>query len=160
MNQITLISLIVCLSIIAYQDFKERKVSVLLFVLATVFGCSLFYINTYLHFLFINIGLNMLVVAIIIFVLYGYARFKMKKKLTETIGIGDLFFFFLLAFSFSTITFLVLFSTSLFFSLFLYLILKPDLKDKTVPLAGLQALFLGIVLAINELFTIINLYAI
>ncbi len=160
MNQIILLLLIVCLSAIAYQDFKEREVSVFLFVLAVFFGISLFYLNAYMNFLLMNAGVNIFVITIIASVLYIYARFKMKKNLTETIGIGDLFFFFFLALSFPTMTFLVLFSTSLFFSLFLFLILKPNLKDKTVPLAGLQSLFLGIVLVINGLFNIINLYAI
>lgn len=160
MNQIILLLLIVCLSAVAYQDFKEREVLVFLFVLAAFLGSSLFYLNVYMYFLLMNVGVNIVVITIIASVLYVYARFKMKKKLIETIGIGDLFFFFFLALSFPTMTFLVLFSTSLFFSLFLFLILKPSLKDKTVPLAGLQSLFLGIVLIINGLFNVINLYAI
>jgi len=83
----------------------------------------------------------------------------MKKTINEGIGLGDILFFIALAVSFPIITFLILFSLSLLFSLLLFVILKPSLKQKIAPLAGLQALFLFIILFINLTFNFVNLYA-
>ncbi|TCI85575.1 hypothetical protein [Tenacibaculum sp. M341] len=157
---IVFILLLINLSVITYQDFKERQVVVLLFVSAILLGLGLFALNANITLLLVSIKVNLLVILAVFLTLYVYAKFKMKMKLSETIGLGDAFFFIFLACSFPIITFLTLFSTSLIFSLILFLILKSGLKDKTVPLAGLQSLFVAIVLLINKLFDVINLYAI
>lgn len=83
----------------------------------------------------------------------------MKRSFFKTIGLGDLFFFLILATSFPTISFLVILSLSFIFSLLFFITLKPILKKKTVPLAGLQALFLMLILITNVIFKIVNLYA-
>ena len=84
----------------------------------------------------------------------------MKKKFKEAIGIGDVCFFVIMAMSFPTLTFSILFSASLIFATLLFLILKPKMNIKTVPLAGLQALFLLLVNTFNMMFNFVNLYTI
>ena len=54
---------------------------------------------------------------------------------------------------------LVLFATSLLFSFVIAVLFKKTLK-KFIPLAGLQALYIGLTLASNQLFHIINLYTV
>ncbi len=145
---------------IFYFDLKERQVYILLFLFIIGLGGFLFYRNTTIELYSISIATNIICLLLIGIVLWGYSKFKMKISLYDGIGIGDFLFFLFMAVSFPTNVFLVLFSFSLIFSLILFMILKPKLKHKTVPLAGLQALFLFILLFINLIFDLLNLYAI
>jgi hypothetical protein len=72
---------------------------------------------------------------------------------------GDLFFFILLAVSLPILSFLILFVFSLIFSLLIFILLKNTFKEKTVPLAGLQSLFLSLVLIANKFLITIDIYA-
>lgn len=151
--------LFICvLGCILYQDFRYRRVTLLFFIIAIVLGFFLYLERTSFQFLLINVTINSVFLFFIFCFLLLYSNLVLKKRLKYSIGFGDFLFFFLLAVSFSTIVFLVLFSVSLIFSLFLFLVLKKNLKNKTVPLAGFQSLFLILVLILNELFSICNLY--
>jgi len=154
------IILFIALFLIVIQDFKERQVYLWLFFLTGTTMALLHLNNSMIQPFLLNIGINLLVIFIIISVLYFYATMKMKKSLQHTLGLGDILFFMVLAIGFSTGTFLVLFTFSLIFSLLFFLAIKSNLKYKTVPLAGLQALFIGLVYIANWTFKITNLYAI
>ena len=154
------ILLFVALFFIVIQDFKERQVYLWLFLVTGITMALLQLHDSMIQIFLINISINLLIIFIIIAVLYFYATIKMKKDLQQTLGLGDILFFMVLAIGFSTGTFLVLFTFSLIFSLVFYLAAKSNLKYKTVPLAGLQALFIGIVFLVNWAFNFINLYAI
>lgn len=150
---------LILLLIIFYQDYKERKVSAWALITIILLGGAIYYIKTLPSLYLLNISTNIGFIFIIVSVLYLYSKFKMKKTINEGIGLGDILFFIALAVSFPIITFLILFSLSLLFSLLLFVILKPSLKQKIAPLAGLQALFLFIILFINLTFNFVNLYA-
>lgn len=152
-------SFITTLLIIAFQDFKERKVTILLLILGVILGGLLFYQKTLPELFLLSIILNFTFLGLLTVILFFYSRLVLKKELLKSIGLGDFLFLGILAISFPTITFLILFSTSLIFSLVLFLFLKPKLQDKTVPLAGFQAFFLAIVLLINKIFSFVDLYA-
>ncbi|MDG2194279.1 MAG: hypothetical protein P8K77_05400 [Polaribacter sp.] len=148
------------LGIISYQDLKERKVTVLLFLLLALVGGYLFYTAQVFEVFLINTSINISFIVMLFFLVLLYVKVKMNVKISEAMGLGDVLFFLVLAISFPTVTFLVLFSCSLFFSLLLFLVVKPMLKIKTVPLAGFQALFLSLVILLNWIFNFVNLYAI
>ena len=131
-----------------------------LFVLSAFLGGSIYYLNSILPVFLINIGVNLIFILLLFFILKLYCKYKLKKNIFEAIGLGDFLFFIVLAVSFPIVSFFVLFSISLIFSLVLYLVLKPILKQKTIPLAGFQALFLVIILGLNLALNIINLYII
>lgn len=152
--------LLIALFSVAYQDFRERRVDFLLFVLVGL-------VLGYIHFLkatpivFITtVAINISFVLLLLLILNVYTRLKMKKKLRETFGLGDALFFIGFALGFPTATFLILFCFSLFFSMLLFLVLKKKLKVKTVPLAGFQAFFLTIVLVGNTFFQFVTLYTV
>jgi len=145
---------------ITLQDFKERKVYVWLFIFSGVLlGVLHFYEVFYEQFILTAI-INCSIVFILIFILFIYSTIILKKAFKNTFGLGDFLFFIVLAIGFPTTTFLVLFSFSLLFSLLLYFILKNRLKHKTVPLAGLQALFVCLIFIANWVFNFSNLYII
>ena len=151
---------LVILILIFLQDLKERKVYLWLLIVAFILSGYLFYQQTILQLYLLHISTNALVFLMLILVLFLYSKFKMKLKLSDALGFGDILFFLVFVFGFPVETFLLLFVSSLVFSLILYQVLKPKLSKKTIPLAGLQALFLFLILFINLAFNIVNLYSI
>ena len=143
-----------------YQDMRERKVYLFLFLLGIFFGSLIYYQYSFIEVFLVNIGINTVIISAVYLILFVYTKIILRKKLLEAIGFGDFLFFILLAVSFPTIAFLLLFSTSLIFSLLLFLILKSSFTVKTIPLAGLQAFFLSLVLILNWFFNFVNMYAI
>lgn len=148
------------LGILFYQDMKDRKVYLWLLVSGIFIGgfIHLQYQN-FIVFFATTCG-NLLFITILFALLWLYAKLKLKKKIFEVFGAGDLLFFILLAVSLPTVSFLIVFVFSLLFSLLIFLLLKQRFTSKTVPLAGLQSLFLGLVLIANKVLVSVNLYAI
>ena len=142
-----------------YEDIKDRKVTFIVLVILLLLGGFIHSQHQNLWVFFLSSLLNLSIVLTIILVLYVYANFKLKTSLSKVFGLGDAFFFIVMAVSFPTATFLVLFATSLLFSFVIAVLFKKTLK-KFIPLAGLQALYIGLALASNQLFHIINLYAV
>ena len=142
-----------------YEDIKDRKVTFIVLVILLLLGGFIHSQHQNLWVFFLSSLLNLSIVLTIIMVLYVYANFKLKTSLSKVFGLGDALFFIVMAVSFPTATFLVLFATSLLFSFVIAVLFKKTLK-KFIPLAGLQALYIGLALASNQLFHIINLYAV
>mgnify|MGYP000412748801 CR=1 FL=1 len=151
--------LILLLGILFYQDIKERKVSIWILITGILIGGCIHYLWQQPIVFLLNIGINISFIVVILGVLWGYAKFKLKKKIFDVFGEGDLLFFVLLAVSLPILSFLMVFVFSLIFSLVIFLLLKKRFTEKTVPLAGLQSLFLGLVLIANRLFSSIDIYA-
>lgn len=152
------IALLLLLFYVFYQDVKERKVTLLLFILLFVIGGFLNWKQQVFEVFTINSIINIITICMVMLILYLYSKFKMKIELFHGFGLGDLLFFLFMAISFPTLSFLVLFSTSLIFSFIISIVFRKRLKE-LVPLAGLQALFLGLIIGANQIFNITNLYA-
>jgi hypothetical protein len=159
MSVIIKLLLIIVLIAICYQDFKERQVYLVLLILSGISMGFLYLSSSDPIIFFWNIAMNISVIFIIYSILFFYSLWRFKKHLSQMFGSGDLLFFIILAIGFSTATFLVLFSLSLIFSLAIYKTIKSNLTIKTVPLAGLQALFISLIYTFNWIFQITNLYA-
>lgn len=142
-----------------YEDLKDRKVTLIVLVILMLLGGFIHSQHQYVWVFLLSSLLNLSIILTIILVLYVYANFKLKTSLSEGFGLGDALFFIVMAVSFPTATFLVLFPTSLLFSFVIAVLFKKRLK-KLIPLAGLQALYLGLALGSNQWFHIINLYAV
>lgn len=140
---------ILLLGVLFVQDFKERKVSLILLVLAILLGGAMHVQQQDSGIFLVAIFVNLLIVFTVFLMVSMYAKIKMKQPIFNVFGIGDLLFFMLLAVSFPTLSFLVIFVFSLIFSWSIFMLIKQYLKEKTVPLAGLQSLFLLLVLIIN-----------
>jgi len=102
--------------------------------------------------------MNITFIALVFGVLCLYTKIILQNNIFQVFGMGDLLFFILLAVSLPLVSFLMVFIFSLLFSLLIFILVKRKLKDKTVPLAGLQSLFLILVLLANKLIPKIELY--
>lgn len=141
-----------------YQDLKERKVTILLLLLLLALGGFLHSQFHMFEIFMIHIGINIAVIGFILLILWLYTRWVMKKRLFEAFGLGDLVFFLILAVSFPIPTFLIVFSSSLVFAFIIFMVLKPSLKEQTIPLAGFQALFVLLMMTSNLIFNFTDLY--
>ena len=142
-----------------YEDIKDRTVTFVVLITLLLLGGFIHSQHQYIWVFFLSSLLNLSIILTIILILYAYANYKLKTTLSTVFGLGDTIFFIVMAVSFPTATFLVLFATSLLFSFVIAVLFKKRLK-KLIPLAGLQALYVGLTLAINQWFHIINLYAV
>jgi len=147
-----------CLIAIIAQDFRERSVYAWLFICVGILLSLFYFFETSTFMYLLNIGINIGTLIIILSILHLYAIFKIGQPLSQVLGLGDILFFIVIAVGFPIPIFYVLFSFSLIFGLFLFLLLKPKLKEKNVPLAGLQALFFTLILSLNWTFKFTNLY--
>lgn len=130
------------LGLILFQDVKERQVYWFLFPIVALCSGTLFYSKTLSELFFIAVIMNMIFVSTLLLIVVLYSKITLKKPFKNTFGSGDVLFFFAIAWSFSTISFIVIFTSALIFSLMLHLILKN--KTPTVPLAGYMSLFFGL----------------
>lgn len=143
---------------ISYQDFKDRLVSIFLLLSGIILGGWIHFLNQNIWSFFTNISFNLLVIIIVFSILFLYAKYKMKQDVFETFGQGDLLFFLLIAMSFPIVSFLMIFVFSMVFSLLIYIFIKNNLKERTVPLAGLQSVFLVICILANLAVPSVQLY--
>lgn len=159
MNLFLEIVFLLVLGTLFYQDLKERKVSLLVLIIGLFLGAMIHYSYQQKIVFISNIGINIFFITLIFGTLWLYAKLKLKKRIFDVFGQGDLLFFILMAVSLPIVSFLIVFVFSLLFSTIVFIAIKGRFTNKTVPLAGLQSLFLGLVLIANKCFTTIDLYA-
>ncbi|MFC5048365.1 hypothetical protein ACFSTE_13510 [Aquimarina hainanensis] len=134
------------LGVIAYQDFKDRKVyGFVFFVLIGLLGVLHFQNVNHINFLY-AVLINLGVLIVIIGTLYVYNLIRIQRPFFEEVfGLGDLLFFLVLGVSFPTITFIILLVFSLLFSVVTWFVVKKRAKHNTIPLAGYMSVFLGVI---------------
>jgi hypothetical protein len=158
------ILLILVLLFICYQDYKDRLVYWLLYPIVGVlgFGIQIAYLDYKI--IILNSLINLIFITILLFITYIYTTFILKKQwLNQSIGSGDILLFIFLSFTFSFISFIILLTFSLVFSLLLHT-LSPILRSYnkaciTVPLAGYIALFFSVVYMASLFFNSNYLFA-
>lgn len=123
------------------QDMKARQVHWFLFPAIAILGGVLFYDNTLKELFMMSVLLNVSFVLILLFIVFIYAHLKIKTSPLKTIGLGDVLLFVGLSLSFSSVSFIIIFVSSLVFSILLHVMVIRKSQFKTVPLAGYMSLF-------------------
>lgn len=159
MSLVITILLVLTFTFILYQDVKDRNVYWFLYPLIGIFCFILSSFEIGIKNTTTNTLINISIVLLILGISKIYVTIKIKKTfINEVIGLGDILFFVFISCSFATITFIILFTFSLIFSLLLYLILDKK-QNKTVPLAGYMSLFYLLIYTIVYLLNFKILYA-
>ena len=135
--------------VIAYEDFRERAVLWIVFPVLGICLGLLHLLHTTSESFFLFGLINTLLVSGILLILFLYTKHVAKKQfLNASLGLGDILFFYVMAIGFPTFTFVVLFASSILFSLLFFGLSKRLKKQGTVPLAGLMGIFLiGVITA-------------
>ena len=148
---------ITLLSIIFYQDLKYKAVTWILFpAIAIVFVTYNFYSNNVSD-VFYNSGINIVFVLLQLLILTLYFSLKARKIVNiaqKSLGWGDILFLISVCFLLPPNTFF------LFYILSLILIVLKEIISRIVfakysekiPLAGLQALLLAILIIFQQIF--------
>ena len=141
MTVIFLIILGLFSSIIFYQDYKTRSVVWPLFPCVLILGAFYsFYYTESLQKFVLNTGLNIgffLLQIVLLKIVFGF-----KRIINHKLGIGDILFILCCCFFFSPLNFLVFYILSLLFSLCVYFLWLNKSQKDSIPLAGIQAVFL------------------
>lgn len=139
--------LLLCLIVIFIQDWKYRRIHIVLPIV--IFSLSIFLISIKNIGLIKVIAFNSGFFLITLSILTAYMSLKSKKFLNpfqHYFGLGDLLFYVAITPLFLLKNYILFFILSLLFAIFLQFGLKKFIKDETVPLAGFSSLFLFIIL--------------
>ncbi|MEP6931842.1 MAG: prepilin peptidase [Flavobacterium sp.] len=141
-----LLFLLSALLFVFFQDWKYRRIHVVLPFVIFLFSLYLIYLKSPS---FKNILLNTVFFLITLSILVLYMSIKNKQFLnpfTHYFGLGDLLFYIAVTPLFILPNFILFFILSMIFALVLQIVFKKVITENTVPLAGFSALFLFIVL--------------
>lgn len=142
----------ICLLVIFFQDWKYRRIHVLLPLL--IFFSSYIIIQNNNKLSSKTVLFNTCFFLITISILTIYMSLKNKRFLNpfeNYFGLGDLLFYIAITPLFYLKNYVLFFILSMFFAISLQFTLKKIMKHNSVPLAGFSALFLIIILTIDSL---------
>lgn len=141
MNCLILIGIILFSSLIAYQDFTTRTVSVFYLIGFTVFvffqGLFQFQLQqTFVYFLY---NFCFLAIQASVLTLYYFVKYKNFKLLSSSLGAADVWILLALAFAFDLPTFIIFICVSFIVALLYYFFVNFVFQKhvKEIPLAGI-----------------------
>lgn len=158
------IMVIFCLAFICYQDLLYREVYWLCFPALTLLVFILKYKSSGLQETLIHAGYSILFLTFQLAILWIYFLIKKRKNINLTrdyLGWGDILFLVAIAFYLSPGNYIVFYVMSLIVVL-LYTLLKDFVSRKTqnlhIPLAGLQAAILALLILLDQFSSKFMLY--
>jgi hypothetical protein len=138
---------------IAYQDFTSRAVSWVLFPILAAINMGLHTTSSgSFQIVCKDAGWNMIFLGVQFLITFLYFFIKNHFKwvsISDKIGLGDILFLVAVSFLFPMIQFVIFYMSSLLFSLGIYSGIISKRKSGTrgtIPLAGLQSVFLTILI--------------
>lgn len=141
-----------CLLLVFFQDWKYRRIHVILPLV--IFVCSLYAAGQANLLQLKSIVFNLTFLVLTLAVLTLYMSFKNKQFLNpfqNYFGLGDLLFYMAVAPLFVIQNYILFFILSMVFAIGLQIGFKKIITENTVPLAGFSALFLCLVILKDSL---------
>ncbi|MES2813137.1 MAG: prepilin peptidase [Bacteroidota bacterium] len=141
-------SLLLCLLIMLWQDWKYRRIHVLLPML--VFAIGMFMVNGFVIYKSILVNIVFFIIVFASLVLYMSLKAKaFLNPLEHYFGLGDVMFYIAITPFFNVKQYAVFFIASMIFALVMQLLVKKHSNHITVPLAGFSSLLLFIVMLVD-----------
>ena len=141
-------SLLLCLLIMLWQDWKYRRIHVVLPIL--VFAIGMFMVNGFVIYKAILVNVAFFIIVFSSLVLYMSLKAKaFLNPLEHYFGLGDVLFYLAITPFFNVKQYAVFFIASMIFALVMQGIVKKHSNHTTVPLAGFSSLLLFIVMLID-----------
>jgi len=153
---VSLILISIVLIGISIRDFAAREIEVYYFLLMAITVIVFCMVRTDVVTMIQNVLVNCIQLVLLLGCLIGYYQFRYGKAdsnfFNTRLGIGDLLFWIVTTPLFAPVNFILWMVVSLLFSLVVHscVVLVSGKKHSTVPLAGLQAIILIIVLMIDQ----------
>lgn len=143
MSWLVLSLIYITAGVIIYQDISSRAVTWIMFPILALLGITYtLIVEIPVSQLITNSSLNIGFLLLQIGLLYIYFRIRKSNTslINEKMGWGDIFFLLACCFFFSPLFYILFYISSLFFSLIAFIVFRKKLQS--IPLAGLQAIFL------------------
>lgn len=152
-----------CLGYICYSDIRYRAVYWIMFPILAVELLWLKGHETGWVQIFSDAGYALVFLLLQLAILWIYFSIKHKKPIDLTkkhLGLGDVLFLIIITIYFSPVNYILFYIVSLILVLFYAVVAQSVkwIKDKSIPLAGLQAILLAIVIVITHLFPQLNVF--
>jgi hypothetical protein len=142
--------LLLCLLIMLWQDWKYRRIHVLLPLL--VFAIGLFLVNGFSTYKITLINIAFFAIVFVALVVYMSIKAKaFLNPLEHYFGLGDVLFYIAITPLFNVKQYAIFFIASMLFALVMQLLLKKHSNHNTVPLAGFSSLLLFILMLVEAL---------
>lgn len=147
--------IIILLTVIFYEDVRYREVNLFLFIVTFILFIAKSILCNAMGMQFI---LNYSFIGFLLLIIIFFTKIKTGSFQTfdKTFGKGDLFLWIILAMGFSFLNYLIFITASFIFSLLAHLFIKQE--NTSIPLAGFQALFYGIVSFFNIIVFRVDFY--
>ncbi len=150
MQLLNLFLLIVISSIMLIQDLKYRAISWVLFPVFFAIILMWSWQNVFFWFQSVLINLSFISLNLLLMIIwFSLKKVNPKQLLKEYVGVGDLLLFLVLALSLPYYVFLPFQIASLIIGMVLGVLL---FKNRTVPLAGIQASLLVLMFGATQVF--------
>lgn len=148
---LVIVGLVICLLLMVWQDWKYRRIHVLL--PALLFGLMLFHAKDVVNYK--TIAFNIVFFATIFTFLILYMSIKAKRFLNpfeNYFGLGDVLFYLAVTPFFMLREYAIYFIASMLFAIIMQTMFSKKTKHETVPLAGFSSLLLVAIIASDVLF--------
>lgn len=142
------------LLVIAYQDFKERAISLWVFIVLFLLK-SVFYVFKLTTFDEIALAINLCYLGILFLMVFLYFFLRYKKdsinRIKNSIGSGDIVILVYLAFALPSLFFMVFIQLGIVLSLLTHLVIRFFGNQKLIPFAGYLAIIYAVTLIGDKL---------
>lgn len=161
---IIILIVLVCVGLICYQDMKYRAVYWVCFPILSVLLFFLKQDHMEISVVLTDVAIASLFFGTQLFLVWAYLSIKNKQLVNITanyLGLGDILFLMAITFYLSPVNYIFFYVGSLVVVL-IYTLITRFFKKNTnqeIPLAGLQALMLGCLLALSMLYPGLKLYS-
>jgi hypothetical protein len=151
-----------CLGSIFYLDLKYRAVYWIIFPILSIAFAILKHIQVGIQTALVDAGYSFIFFSVQLLFLWFYFSVKDRTHyniVNSKIGLGDILFLVSVVFYLSPLNYVAFYISSLIFALCFVSILKLLKRDVVeIPLAGLQAFCLALLLIIEQFFPRVSLY--
>lgn len=150
---ILLIGLFICLLLVSFQDWKYRRIHVMLPILIFIFSYFLEQSKNNNNIAWRTMVLNSAFFLTTLGFLIIYMSIKHKKFLNpfqNYFGFGDLLFYISLTPMFLLHNYILFFILSMIFAISMQILFKKIIQENSVPLAGFSAIFLILVIFLDS----------
>ena len=150
---------ILLLIILTFQDFKDRAISVWVFVALFLFkSISIVFLNVEINWLSSIINIVYVSIIVLCVFLYYFIKYKSNsiQQLQNSVGLGDVIIVVYFMLILPSVFFIFFIQLSILLSLVMYVMLRKLILKKEIPFAGYISLFYVFLVLISQ-FTNKNL---
>lgn len=145
--------LLICFFTIFLQDWKYRRIHIVLPIMIFLISLYTTQINTSISFEIVSYNSLFFLTTLSFLVIFMSVKNKhFLNPFQNYFGLGDLLFYIAISPLFQLKNYILFFIMSMIFAIVLQLGLKKIIKDNTIPLAGFSAILIMVIIIVDLIF--------